>query len=272
MAPTENDISVRRERERDLARPRPLTTPSGTSRRFVREPHRGDRRPAGERPFDPNSVIDFRGVSKRYDSGDIGLERATFAVRPPGVRVPRRLHRLGQVHRDATAHQGVRGDRGPDPCGREGPLGDHAQEDPLLPTQHRCRLPGLQAPAQPHGARQRRVRAAGDRREPPSDPQHRARHPAPHGSVDEAAQLSGPAVGRRAAARRRRARVRQPSAAAARRRADRQPRPRHLDRDHAAALSDQPGRHDRARRDARLRHGQQDAPPRDRAQARTDRA
>jgi hypothetical protein len=53
-----------------------------------------------------------------------------------------------------------------------------------------------------------------------------------------------PALRRRAAARLDRARVRQPPAAAARRRADRQPRPRDLDRDHAAALPDQPHRHD----------------------------
>jgi cell division transport system ATP-binding protein len=29
---------------------------------------------------DPNAVIQFRGVSKTYDSGDVGLEDATFAV------------------------------------------------------------------------------------------------------------------------------------------------------------------------------------------------
>jgi cell division transport system ATP-binding protein len=84
MVPPENDIVVRRERERELAGTRTHTNPSGTSRRFVREPHRAVTSPAqtGERPFDPSSVIDFRGVSKRYDSGDVGLERATFAVRP----------------------------------------------------------------------------------------------------------------------------------------------------------------------------------------------
>ena len=61
-----------------------------------------------------------------------------------------------------------------------------------------------------------------------------------------------PALRRRAAARHRRARVRQPPAAAAGRRADRQPRPRDVDRDHAAALPDQPHGHDRRRRHARL--------------------
>jgi cell division transport system ATP-binding protein len=28
----------------------------------------------------PNTVVEFRGVTKRYDSGDTGLERATFAI------------------------------------------------------------------------------------------------------------------------------------------------------------------------------------------------
>src|SRR5919202_2018464 len=36
--------------------------------------------PAGRRPDDPNAVIQFRGVSKIYDSGDTGLEDATFSV------------------------------------------------------------------------------------------------------------------------------------------------------------------------------------------------
>src|SRR3954464_7216587 len=29
---------------------------------------------------DPSAVIEFRGVSKRYDSGDVGLEDATFSI------------------------------------------------------------------------------------------------------------------------------------------------------------------------------------------------
>ncbi len=84
MPPTENDIIVRRERELELARTRDHASPQAPSRRFAREPHRAVSAPAQpvERPFDPASVIDFRGVSKRYSSGDVGLERATFAVRP----------------------------------------------------------------------------------------------------------------------------------------------------------------------------------------------
>ena len=65
------------------------------------------------------------------------------------------------------------------------------------------------------------------------------------GLSTEAPQLPRPALRRRAAARLDRARVRQPPAAAAGRRADRQPRPRDVDRDHAAALPHQPHGHDR---------------------------
>ena len=104
-----------------------------------------------------------------------------------------------------------------------------------------------------------------------ADPRDAARHPAPDGPLDEAAQLPPPALRRRAAARRRRARVRRPPAAAARGRAHRQPRPRDLDRDHAAALPHQPRRHDRDRGHPRQRDGRPHAPPRDRAAPRADR-
>src|SRR5262249_24255574 len=80
--------------------------------------------------------------------------------------------------------------------------------------------------------------------------------------------LSGRARGRRAAARLDRARRGQPPAAPDLRRADREPGPRHVGRDHAAALPDQPRRDDRADGDARPRDGRQDAPPRDRARRR----
>ena len=76
------------------------------------------------------------------------------------------------------------------------------------------------------------------------------------------------AVGRRAAARLDRARVRQPPAAARLRRADRQPRPRHVGRDHAAALPHQPLRHDDPDGHPRPRDGRQDAQARDRARGR----
>ena len=150
---------------------------------------------------------------------------------------------------------------------RPRPVRDHAQEDPVLPPQPRRGLPGLQAAAEPDGLRQRRLRAAGDRRHAPRGAREGARHPAPHRPLDQAAQLPRPALGRRAAARLGRARVRQPPAAAAGRRADRQPRSRDVGRDHAAALPDQPHRHDRRRRHARQRDGRPHAPPRDRGLA-----
>ncbi len=61
-------------------------------------------------------------------------------------------------------------------------------------------------------------------------------------------------------------------AAAAGRRADGQPRPRDLDRDHAAALPHQPHRNHGAGRHARQRDGRSHAPARDRARSRPDRA
>ena len=136
---------------------------------------------------------------------------------------------------------------------------------PLPAPPDRHRLPGLQAAPEPHRLRQRRLRAAGDRRAALRDPAQGPRDPPPGRAPGEDPQLPRRALGRRAAARLDRPRVRQPPAAAARRRADRQPRPRDLDRDHAAALPDQPHRHDRPRRHPRPRDGRQDAPPRDRA-------
>ena len=79
------------------------------------------------------------------------------------------------------------------------------------------------------------------------------------------------ALRRRAAARVDRARVRQPSAAPRLRRADRQPRPRHVRRDHAAPLPHQPQRHDDPDGDPRPRDGRQDAQARDPARGRPPR-
>ena len=66
----------------------------------------------------------------------------------------------------------------------------HPQARPLLPPQHRRRLPGLQAAAEPDRVRQRRLCAAGDRRHPQGDPRQGAGHPAPDRPLDQAAQLS----------------------------------------------------------------------------------
>ena len=212
---------------------------------------RGDRRPAlGHQAL-------LEGRHRR---------RGRHLRRPAGgVRVHRRRVGLGQVDARAAADQGVRADLRLDHRGRPRPRLDPALEDPLLPPQRRRDLPGLQAAAEPHGPRQRRLRPPGHGRQAPRDPREGARHPAPDRALDEAPQLPRPALGRRAAARVGRARVRQPPAAAAGRRADRQPRPRDLDRDHAAALPHQPHRHDGDRRDPRQGDGRPHAPARDRA-------
>ena len=92
------------------------------------------------------------------------------------------------------------------------------------------------------------------------------------GLAHEAAQLPRPALGRRAAARLRGARVRQPSAAAAGRRADRQPRSRDLGR---ASCSCSTGSTAPARRSWWPRtttRWSTDAPARDRGRAGPDRA
>ena len=213
-------------------------------------------------------VIEFRGVSKLYEGGDVGLEDATSrssrassssSSARPGSGKSTIMRLLIKELEPTRATIRVAGH-------------DLAQiprkQVPYYRPQPRRGLPGLQAAAQPHGPRQRRLRAAGHRRHAPRDPREGARHPAPDRALDQAAQLPRPALGRRAAARLGRARVRQPPAAAAGRRADRQPRPRDLDRDHAAALPHQPHRHDRARRHPRQRDGRPHAPPRDRASPR----
>ena len=218
-----------------------------------------------------SSVIEFRGVSKHYAARRHRPRSGHVLDRPRGVRVPRRQHRIGQVDRDAAADQGTRADRGPDHRRRTRSLGDHPQAGPVLPPQHRRRVPGLQAAPEPHGVRQRRLRAPGDRRRPARDPGQGSGHPPAHWPLDEAPQLPRPALRRRAAARVDRAGVRQPSAAAAGRRADRKPRPGDEHRHHAAALPDQPDRHDRARGDPRCGDGRQDAPPRARTVPRPNR-
>ena len=221
------------------------STMAATERHIRRRRERPEPAPPRQRVVGdpvPGAVIDFRSVSKKYPSGDLGLEDATFAVHPgefvflvgsTGSGKSTIMRLLIKEIEPSYGSIAVAGPR---------PLRDHAQEDPVLPPQPRRRLPGLQAAAEPDGLRQRRLRAAGDGRLAPRRARQGARHPAPDRPVDQAAQLPRPALRRRAAARLGRARVREPPAAAAGRRADGQPRSRDLRRDHAAALPDQPHR------------------------------
>ena len=216
--------------------------------RAATAPKRAQHHPGAGQPRDRVSrgLEGLRRRRRRARPGD--LRRSTAASSCSSSAPPARASRRSCACSSRSSRRRPAGHRG-----RPRPGRDHAQAGPLLPPQHRRGLPGLQAAAEPHGLRQRRLRAAGHRPQAPGDPREGARHPAPHRPVDEAAQLPRPALGRRAAARLDRARVRQPPAAAAVRRADRQPRPRDVDRDHAAALPDQPHRHDGARRHPRQR-------------------
>ena len=225
-------------------------------------------------PGHPAVVIEFRAVAKRYAGGDAGARRrhrsrsaaassCSSSARPARGKSTLMRLLIKELEPDAGTIR---------VAGRD-LADDRPQQGPVLPAQPRRRLPGLQAAAQPHGARQRRLRAAGHRRH--SRKEIRAKVPdilrltglstKLHNFPD---QLSGGEQQRVLG----RARVRQPPAAAAGRRADRQPRPRDVDRDHAAAVPDQPHRHDGRRRHARPRDGRPHAPPRHRAQPGADRA
>src|SRR3954468_4085599 len=236
--------------------------------------------PPPRRPPSPCHAVrprDGRGrvVQRRGEAlhGDRSRARRRQLRHLPGrVRVPRRPVGLRQVDDDEAADQGGRPDGGGDPRRRPRPREDPARPRPVLPPQPRRGLPGLQAAAEPDGLRERRLRAPGHRRRPARDPRQGARHPAPHRPLDQAPSPPASALRRRAAARQRGARIRQPPALADRRRADRQSRSRDLDRDHAAALSDQPDRLDGAGGHPRRGDGRQDAPARDRARRRPRRA
>jgi cell division transport system ATP-binding protein len=67
------DANVRR---RDPVRRRAL--PASMRRGVPAQPVAAPARPV--RTPGANTVVEFRGATKRYDSGDVGLERATFAV------------------------------------------------------------------------------------------------------------------------------------------------------------------------------------------------
>ena len=190
-------------------------------------------------------IIELRDVTKVYPGGHMALDRVSlaidrgefvFLVGPTGCGKSTLIKTADpRARRRPRARSSIAGRDIGAPAG---------EEDPAAAAQHRHRLPGLQAAARPHRLRQRRLRAAGDRRQPRRNPRAGAGDPAPGRPLDQAPQLPRPALRRRAAARLDRPRLRQPPAAAARRRAQRQPRPGHLDRGDAAALPDQQDRHD----------------------------
>ena len=91
----------------------------------------------------------------------------------------------GKSTLDAAADQGDRADRRARSRSPGRDLRDITRKQrPVLPPQHRRGLPGLQAAAQPHGLRQRRLRAAGHRRHAARDPREGAGHPAPDRPLD----------------------------------------------------------------------------------------
>ena len=128
--------------------------------------HAGRRAHPGPTP--PPAPAPGHRVPRRLQAlrgGDVGLEQATFSVEPRRVRVPRRLDRVRASRRVMRLLiKELEPTGGDDPRRRPRPGGDPAQARPVLPPQPRRRLPGLQAAAEPHRLRQRRLRAAGDRR------------------------------------------------------------------------------------------------------------
>ena len=141
--------------------------------------HARPRRAAPPARDDRDTVVEFRGVSKLYGPGGIGLERATFAVRrqemvflvgPTGSGKSTIMRLLIKELEPTDGRIRV--------AGRD-LIGHRAQEGALLPAQRRRGLPGLQAAADAHGVRQHRLRAAGHGRLAQADPRDAAGHPAP---------------------------------------------------------------------------------------------
>src|SRR5205085_3203842 len=191
--------------------------------------------------------------------------------REGGVRLRRRRVRLRQVDDDPPAPEGDRADRRPHHRRRPRPRPAQAVEGAAPAPQRRLRVPGLQAAPEPDRLRERRLRAQGAGREPSGDPAQGAGGTEPRRARAQDELVPRRALGRRAAARLDRARLREPPAAPRLRRADREPRPRHLRRDHAAPLPHQPLGDDDPHGHPRPRDGRQDAQARDRPRGRAPR-
>ncbi len=215
-------------------------------------------------------MIKLENVSKIYKGEHRRPPRRHRRHRQGRVRLPGRALRLGQVDlpppRSPRRRSRTRGSicvAGKD-IGALTPL-----EGPVPAPQHRLRLPGLQAPPQQDGLRERRLRPRGDRPAPAR--RHRPRCPQILdlvGLAKKTENLPDRALRRRAAAGVDRPGVRQPAADPPGRRAHRQPRPDHLGRHHAPARPHQPHRHHRRHGHPRPGHRRHDAPPGDRARPR----
>ena len=173
-------------------------------------------------------IVEMRKVTKVYPGGHVALERVSlrvdrgefvFLVGPTGCGKTTLIKTLIRELQPTEGEVLI--------AGRDISSAPRQEGAPAAsPDRHR--LPGLQASAEPQRLRQRRLRAAGDRRLALGDPPQGARRPAPRRPRRQGQELPRPALRRRAAAPLGRARLRQPPAAAAGRRADREPRPQHL--------------------------------------------
>ena len=150
-----------------------------------------------------------------------GPEGRLAADRQGRMGVPGRRVRIRQVHDDQAAAEGDR--RDPRQRHRRRPLAVEAA--PLARAaaapQHRLRLPGLQAAAEPHRVRQRRLRARGAGPAARRDRAEGAGDPPPRRPRREDGEVPERALRRPGAARLDRARVREPPAAPDLRRAHR---------------------------------------------------
>ena len=205
-------------RSRPCSTRRPAPEPSAGTPQLTRaerlaalaaEDERAPRAP--QRPGTP--MIVFEKTSLRSTRATTWSAAQHLAHDRQGrVGLPRRPVRLGQVDVHQAAAARAAGDRGLRP--RRRPLAREAAplEGAAAAAQHRLRVPGLQAAAEPQRVPERRLRARGAGRGSPEDRAQGARDPAARRARREARPAPARALGRRAAARLDRARVRQPPA------------------------------------------------------------
>src|SRR5215217_6534572 len=111
----------------------------------------------------PGAVVDFRSVSKKYPSGDMGLQDATFAIQPGefvflvGSTGSGKSTIMRLLIKEIEPTYGSIAVAGRD-------LSAITRKKIPYYRRNLGVVPGLQAAAQPDRARQRRVRAPGHRR------------------------------------------------------------------------------------------------------------